>query len=96
MCRQISLPDAIYLIDVVAGGAALVSSCAAMLECRDVLKVIHDSKRDSEVRHEGTAECRGPPTAAHSSSVAHRDRRMQSRDERIDECEFGGEFGVWV
>ncbi|KAK9101237.1 hypothetical protein Scep_024667 [Stephania cephalantha] len=45
---QIAFPDAIYLVDVVQGGDAIMTACKPALESNNVVKVIHDCKRDSE------------------------------------------------
>ncbi|CAI5482604.1 unnamed protein product [Closterium sp. Yama58-4] len=45
---QLALPGAIYLVDVVEGGAALVRACTPALESAHVIKAIHDCKRDGE------------------------------------------------
>ncbi|CAI5982446.1 unnamed protein product [Closterium sp. NIES-64] len=45
---QLALPGAIYLVDVVAGGQALVRACTPALESAHVVKAIHDCKRDGE------------------------------------------------
>ncbi|KAJ6794489.1 piRNA biogenesis protein EXD1 [Iris pallida] len=45
---QLAFPNAVYLVDAVQGGEALVQACKPALESSHVLKVIHDCKRDSE------------------------------------------------
>lgn len=45
---QLAFPDAIYLVDAIDGGEALVQACKPALESSYVTKVIHDCKRDSE------------------------------------------------
>ncbi|XP_076928194.1 exosome complex exonuclease rrp6-like [Bidens hawaiensis] len=45
---QLAFPDAVYLVDAIEGGRALVEACKPALESSNVLKVIHDCKRDSE------------------------------------------------
>ncbi|KAK9099241.1 hypothetical protein Syun_026286 [Stephania yunnanensis] len=47
-CEGIAFPDAIYLVDVVQGGDAIMTACKPALESNNVVKVIHDCKRDSE------------------------------------------------
>lgn len=46
---QLAFPDAIYLVDAIEGGEALVKACKPALESKYITKVIHDCKRDSEV-----------------------------------------------
>lgn len=46
---QLAFPDAIYLVDAIQGGEALVIACKPALESVNITKVIHDCKRDSEV-----------------------------------------------
>lgn len=48
---QFSFPDAIYLVDAVQGGEAIVQACKPALESNYITKVIHDCKRDSEVSY---------------------------------------------
>lgn len=45
---QIAFTDAIYLVDTIEGGDALVRACKIALESSCITKVIHDCKRDSE------------------------------------------------
>ncbi|XP_031102739.1 uncharacterized protein LOC116006483 [Ipomoea triloba] len=45
---QIAFPDAIYLVDAIEGGEALIKACKPAMESSYVTKVIHDCKRDSE------------------------------------------------
>ncbi|KAL3330306.1 hypothetical protein AABB24_034250 [Solanum stoloniferum] len=45
---QLAFPDAIYLVDAVQGGEAVVQACKPALESNYITKVIHDCKRDSE------------------------------------------------
>lgn len=45
---QLAFPDAIYLVDAIEGGEALVKACKPALESKYITKVIHDCKRDSE------------------------------------------------
>ncbi|KAK8971071.1 hypothetical protein KSP40_PGU011892 [Platanthera guangdongensis] len=45
---QIAFTDAIYLVDIIEGGEALVRACKTALESSYIIKVIHDCKRDSE------------------------------------------------
>ncbi|KAK6249002.1 hypothetical protein QUC31_020567 [Theobroma cacao] len=45
---QLAFPDAIYLVDAIEGGEALIKACKPALESSYVKKVIHDCKRDSE------------------------------------------------
>jgi len=45
---QLAFPDAIYLVDAIEGGRALVEACKPALESSYITKVIHDCKRDSE------------------------------------------------
>lgn len=45
---QLAFPDAIYLVDAVQGGDAVVKACKPALESGYITKVIHDCKRDSE------------------------------------------------
>ncbi|XP_020579891.1 uncharacterized protein LOC110024327 [Phalaenopsis equestris] len=45
---QIAFTDAIYLVDTIEGGDALVRACKSALESSYITKVIHDCKRDSE------------------------------------------------
>lgn len=45
---QLAFPDAIYLVDAIAGGKTLVDACKPALESSYITKVIHDCKRDSE------------------------------------------------
>ncbi|PKA63462.1 hypothetical protein AXF42_Ash005357 [Apostasia shenzhenica] len=44
----LAFPDAIYLVDAIEGGEALVQACKGSLESNFITKVIHDCKRDSE------------------------------------------------
>lgn len=46
---QLAFPDAIYIVDALAGGETLMKACQPALESSYVTKVIHDCKRDSEV-----------------------------------------------
>ena len=46
---QLAFPSAIYLVDAIEGGEALVKACKPALESNYITKVIHDCKRDSEV-----------------------------------------------
>lgn len=46
---QLAFPNAIYLVDAIEGGEALVKACKPALESSYITKVIHDCKRDSEV-----------------------------------------------
>lgn len=46
---QLAFGDAVYLVDAVAGGHALIQACKLGLESPYVTKVCHDCKRDSEV-----------------------------------------------
>lgn len=50
-CRnfQLAFPDAIYLVDAIEGGEAVMRACKPALESNYITKVIHDCKRDSEV-----------------------------------------------
>ncbi|KAK4797367.1 hypothetical protein SAY86_029693 [Trapa natans] len=48
---QLAFPDAIYLVDALAGGETLMKACQPALESSYVTKVIHDCKRDSEALH---------------------------------------------
>ncbi|RYR55585.1 hypothetical protein Ahy_A06g030773 isoform B [Arachis hypogaea] len=45
---QLAFPDAIYLVDAIEGGEALIKACKPALESNFITKVIHDCKRDSE------------------------------------------------
>ncbi|KAG0486846.1 hypothetical protein HPP92_008941, partial [Vanilla planifolia] len=45
---QLAFQDAIYLVDAIKGGEALVQACKNALESNYITKVIHDCKRDSE------------------------------------------------
>ncbi|KAM0932522.1 putative 3'-5' exonuclease domain, K domain, ribonuclease H-like superfamily [Dioscorea sansibarensis] len=45
---QLAFPDAVYLVDAIKGGEALVQACKPALESSYITKVIHDCKRDSE------------------------------------------------
>ncbi|KAK6236773.1 3'-5' exonuclease domain - like 8 [Theobroma cacao] len=45
---QLAFPDAIYLVDAIEGGEALIKACKPALESSYIKKVIHDCKRDSE------------------------------------------------
>ncbi|CAA6666124.1 unnamed protein product [Spirodela intermedia] len=45
---QLAFPDAVYLVDAIEGGEAVVQACKPALESNHVTKVIHDCKRDSE------------------------------------------------
>ncbi|MED6182165.1 hypothetical protein PIB30_119188 [Stylosanthes scabra] len=45
---QLAFPDAIYLVDAIEGGEALIKACKPALESDFITKVIHDCKRDSE------------------------------------------------
>ncbi|KAL8107232.1 hypothetical protein AgCh_023880 [Apium graveolens] len=45
---QLAFPDAIYLVDAIQGGEALIIACKPALESVNITKVIHDCKRDSE------------------------------------------------
>ncbi|XP_042035931.1 piRNA biogenesis protein EXD1-like isoform X1 [Salvia splendens] len=45
---QLAFPNAIYLVDAIEGGEALVKACKPALESSYITKVIHDCKRDSE------------------------------------------------
>ncbi|KAG0485071.1 hypothetical protein HPP92_009150 [Vanilla planifolia] len=45
---QLAFQDAIYLVDAIEGGEALVQACKNALESNYITKVIHDCKRDSE------------------------------------------------
>lgn len=45
---QLAFPDAIYLVDAVEGGKALMEACKPAIESGYITKVIHDCKRDSE------------------------------------------------
>ncbi|GAQ78996.1 3'-5' exonuclease [Klebsormidium nitens] len=45
---QLAFPDAIYLVDILTGGAPLIKACKLGLESPYVTKIIHDCKRDSE------------------------------------------------
>lgn len=45
---QLAFTDAIYLVDTIEGGEALVLACKTALESSYIIKVIHDCKRDSE------------------------------------------------
>ncbi|KAI0507992.1 hypothetical protein KFK09_014123 [Dendrobium nobile] len=45
---QLAFTDAIYLVDTIEGGDALVRACKPALESCYITKVIHDCKRDSE------------------------------------------------
>ncbi|KAG8375640.1 hypothetical protein BUALT_Bualt10G0121300 [Buddleja alternifolia] len=45
---QLAFADAIYLVDAIEGGEALVKACKPALESSYITKVIHDCKRDSE------------------------------------------------
>lgn len=46
---QLAFSNAIYLVDAIEGGEALVKACKPALESSYITKVIHDCKRDSEV-----------------------------------------------
>ena len=46
---QLAFPDAVYLVDAIEGGKELIQACKPALESDHITKVIHDSKRDSEV-----------------------------------------------
>ncbi|XP_027081830.1 egalitarian protein homolog [Coffea eugenioides] len=48
---QLAFPSAIYLVDAIEGGEALVKACKPALESNYITKVIHDCKRDSEALH---------------------------------------------
>lgn len=45
---QLAFEDAVYLVDAVEGGHALVQACKPALESSVVTKIVHDCKRDSE------------------------------------------------
>ncbi|KAK7291022.1 hypothetical protein RIF29_05863 [Crotalaria pallida] len=45
---QLAFPDAVYLVDAIEGGDALIKACKPALESDYITKVIHDCKRDSE------------------------------------------------
>lgn len=45
---QIAFSDAVYLVDAIEGGRAVMEACKPALESGYVTKVIHDCKRDSE------------------------------------------------
>ncbi|OAY75370.1 Exonuclease 3'-5' domain-containing protein 1 [Ananas comosus] len=45
---QLAFPDAIYLVDAIEGGEAVMRACKPALESNYITKVIHDCKRDSE------------------------------------------------
>jgi len=45
---QLAFDDAVYLVDAVAGGHALIQACKLGLESPYITKVCHDCKRDSE------------------------------------------------
>ncbi|KAL4570249.1 hypothetical protein LXL04_025900 [Taraxacum kok-saghyz] len=45
---QLAFRDAIYLVDAIEGGNALIEACKPALESSHITKVIHDCKRDSE------------------------------------------------
>ncbi|XP_078432031.1 3'-5' exonuclease domain-containing protein / K homology domain-containing protein / KH domain-containing protein isoform X2 [Wolffia australiana] len=45
---QFAFPDAVYLVDAIEGGEALIQACRQALESNHITKVIHDCKRDSE------------------------------------------------
>ncbi|KAG1346379.1 putative THO complex subunit 6 [Cocos nucifera] len=44
----LAFPDAVYLVDAVEGGKALMEACKPAIESGYITKVIHDCKRDSE------------------------------------------------
>ena len=46
---QLAFDDAVYLVDAVVGGHALIQACQLGLESPYIIKVCHDCKRDSEV-----------------------------------------------
>lgn len=46
---QLALPNAVYLVDAIEGGELLIQACKPALESTNIMKVIHDCKRDSEV-----------------------------------------------
>ncbi|KAL6005963.1 hypothetical protein ACLOJK_040008 [Asimina triloba] len=49
MCiMQLAFPDAVYLVDAIQGGKALMQACKPALESSYITKVVHDCKRDSE------------------------------------------------
>lgn len=45
---QLAFEDAVYLVDAVQGGNALMQACKPALESSCITKVVHDCKRDSE------------------------------------------------
>ncbi|XP_029119378.1 uncharacterized protein [Elaeis guineensis] len=45
---KLAFPDAVYLVDAVEGGKALMEACKPAIESTYITKVIHDCKRDSE------------------------------------------------
>ncbi|MCH85161.1 3'-5' exonuclease, partial [Trifolium medium] len=45
---HLGFPDAIYLVDAIEGGKALIEACKPALESEFVTKVTYDCKRDSE------------------------------------------------
>ncbi|URE31101.1 hypothetical protein MUK42_17609 [Musa troglodytarum] len=48
---QLALPNAVYLVDAIEGGELLIQACKPALESTNIMKVIHDCKRDSEALH---------------------------------------------
>ncbi|XP_065019581.1 uncharacterized protein LOC135645278 isoform X2 [Musa acuminata AAA Group] len=48
---QLALPNAVYLVDAIEGGELLIQACKPALESTNIMKVIHDCKRDSEIAY---------------------------------------------
>ncbi|KAG6552508.1 hypothetical protein Mapa_005928 [Marchantia paleacea] len=47
---QLAFEDAVYLVDAVEGGYELMQACKPALESIHITKVVHDCKRDSELK----------------------------------------------
>jgi ribonuclease D len=54
-CWQLAFEDAVYIVDAVQGGNALMQACKPAMESPYVTKVCHDCKRDSEVPYSSTS-----------------------------------------
>lgn len=51
LCFQLAFSNAIYVVDAIGGGAAVMEACKPALESNHVTKVIHDCKKDSEASY---------------------------------------------
>lgn len=60
-CWQLAFEDAVYIVDAVQGGNALMQACKPAMESPYVTKVCHDCKRDSEVPYSSTSCTPFPP-----------------------------------